>query len=64
MVGPPAKQSAPQRLNQPDFTRLSFLEQKTALSLVQFATQETSLDLSGDQVENLLGVLIVSELLP
>lgn len=55
----PETQSRPARLRQADFVRLSFLEQKTALSLVQMAT-DTGLDLRGDEVENLLGVLIVS----
>jgi len=43
-----------------NFTRRSFLEKKTALSLVQFAHQGSNGDLalSGDKVDDLVGTLI------
>lgn len=50
----------PSQLSQDNFARRSFLEQQTALSLIQFSNDQQDLNLSSDQVENLLGALIVS----
>lgn len=50
----------PSQLSQDNFARRSFLEQQTALSLIQFSNEQKDLNLSSDQVENLLGALIVS----
>lgn len=51
--------NAPSALSQANFTRRSIREQQTALSLAQFANANPDLDLGGDQVENLVGALIV-----
>ena len=51
---------APRLLEQANFARRSFAEQQMALNLAQFASANKDLDLGGDQVENLVGVLIVS----
>ena len=45
-------------LRRNDFTKRSFLEKKTALSLVQLADQNKDFALGGEAVENLLGTLI------
>ena len=47
-------------MHREDFTRRSFLEKKTALSLVQFAHQDKNGDLAlnGDKVDDLVGTLI------
>lgn len=42
----------------------SFLEQKTALNLAQFAQENLDLGLGVDEVENLVGILIVRHVLP
>ncbi|GAB7352618.1 hypothetical protein MBLNU459_g2994t2 [Dothideomycetes sp. NU459] len=48
----------PSQLSQDNFTSRSILEQQTALSLIQFSNEQKDLNLSSDQVENLLGALI------
>lgn len=47
-------------MHRDNFSRRSFLEKQTALSLVQFSTQQSDLELGSGRVENLLGTLIVS----
>lgn len=50
----------PSLLEQANFARRPFIEQQLALNLAQLASDNKELDLSEDQVENLIGVLIVS----
>ena len=52
--------SAPSALQQANFSRRSFVEKQLALNLAQFAGANKDLDLGEDQVENLVGTLIVS----
>lgn len=52
--------AAPRPLDQANFARRSIREQKTALNLAQFANTNQDLDLGSDQVQNLVGTLIVS----
>ena len=52
--------SAPSALQQANFARRSFVEKQLALHLAQFASANKDLDLGQDQVENLVGTLIVS----
>ena len=52
--------TAPSALQQANFARRSFVEKQLALNLAQFAAANTDLDLGKDQVENLVGTLIVS----
>lgn len=52
--------AAPRQLAQANFARRSFREQQMALNLAQFASTTQDLDLGSDQVENLVGTLIVS----
>nr|POF15631.1 hypothetical protein CFP56_48825 [Quercus suber] len=47
-------------LDRANFAKRSFSEQQVALNLTQFATANQDLDLGRDQVENLVGALIVS----
>ncbi len=42
------------------FEKRPFAERQAALNLAQFARQNNDLNLSTDQVENLVGTLIVS----
>ena len=51
---------APRQLEQANFARRSFIEKQMALNLAQFASANKDLDLGSDQVENLVGTLIVS----
>jgi hypothetical protein len=51
---------APRQLAQANFARRSFREKQMALNLAQFASANKDLDLGSDQVENLVGTLIVS----
>jgi len=51
---------APSALQQANFARRSFVEQQLALNLAQFASANKDLELGRDQVENLVGTLIVS----
>lgn len=51
-------------LKQANFAKRPFIEQQLALNLAQLATDNKELDLSEDQVENLIGVLIVSHGFP
>jgi hypothetical protein len=51
---------APRQLSQANFARRSFRDQQMALNLAQFAHTNQDLDLGSDQVENLVGTLIVS----
>lgn len=51
---------APKPMEQANFARRSFRERQTALQLAQFASAHDDLDLGSDQVENLVGTLIVS----
>jgi len=51
---------APRQLEQANFARRSFVEKQVALNLAQFAGTNGDLNLGGDQVENLVGALIVS----
>jgi hypothetical protein len=46
-------------MEQTDFFRRSFVEQRTALDLVGLANQQADLDFNGDQVSGLLTTLIV-----
>lgn len=46
--------------NRERFQRRSFVEQKVALNLAQLAQQTPDLNISSDQVENLVDTLIVS----
>ena len=46
--------------NKEAFDKRPFIEQRTAFNLAQFAQSNTDLNLSTDQVENLIGTLIVS----
>lgn len=46
-------------MEQTDFFRRSFVEQRTALDLVGLANQQADLDFNGDQVRGLLTTLIV-----
>ena len=55
-----AKMAAPRPLDEANFARRSFREKQTALNLAQFANTNNDLDLGSDQVENLVGTLIVS----
>ena len=52
--------TAPSALQQANFARRSFVEKQLALNLAQFAAANKDLDLGKDQVENLVGTLIVS----
>ena len=52
--------NAPRQLQQANFARRSFREKQMALNLAQFANANTDLDLGSDEVENLVGTLIVS----
>lgn len=52
--------SAPSALQQANFARRSFAEKQFALNLAQFAATNNDLDFGIDQVENLVGALIVS----
>lgn len=52
---------APRVLEQANFSRRSFVEQQTALNLAQFANANEDLNLSKDQVTNLVGTLIVRQ---
>ena len=52
--------AVPRQLDQANFARRSFREKKMALNLAQFANANKDLDLGSDQVENLVGTLIVS----
>ena len=51
---------APNQLQQANFARRSFREKQMALNLAQFASTNKDLTLGNDQVENLVGTLIVS----
>lgn len=51
---------APRQLQQANFARRSFRDKQLALNLAQFATSNKDLELGSDQVENLIGTLIVS----
>lgn len=51
---------APRQLAQANFARRSIRDQQMALNLAQFANANQDLDLGSDQVENLVGTLIVS----
>jgi len=55
---------APSALQQANFSRRSFVEKQLALNLAQFAGANNDLDFGRDQVENLVGTLIVSCTLP
>ncbi|KAI5364150.1 Putative peptidase M24, Zinc finger, PHD-type, Zinc finger, FYVE/PHD-type, creatinase/aminopeptidase [Septoria linicola] len=48
----------PSLLKQANFAKRPFIEQQLALNLAQLAADNKELDLSEDQVENLIGVLI------
>lgn len=50
----------PSALEQANFAKRSFNEQQIALNLTQFASENQDLNLGGDQVQNLVGTLIVS----
>lgn len=50
----------PSVLEQANFARRSIREQQTALNLAQFASAHQDLNLGHDQVQNLVGTLIVS----
>jgi len=50
----------PSALKQANFAKRSFAEKQLALNLAQFADANNDLDLGKDQVENLVGALIVS----
>lgn len=50
----------PSALEQANFAKRPFNEQQIALNLAQFASENKDLDLGNDQVENLVGALIVS----
>ena len=52
--------AAPRQLEQANFARRSFREKQMALNLAQFSNANKDLDLGTDQVENLVGTLIVS----
>lgn len=52
--------TAPSALEQANFSRRSFLEKQLALNLTQFGNVDKDLNLGRDQLENLLGMLIVS----
>ena len=52
--------SVPSALQQANFARRSFVEKQLALHLAQFASANTDLGLGQNQVENLVGTLIVS----
>ncbi len=47
-----------------DFRKRPFAERKAALNLAQFARQNQDLNISADQVENLVSTLIVSPMPP
>lgn len=47
-----------------NFQKRPFAERKAALNLAQFARQNQDLNISADQIENLLGTLIVSSCQP
>lgn len=47
-------------LEQANFAKRPFVEKSLALNLAQFASEQQQLDLGRDQVENLVGMLIVS----
>ena len=51
---------APRPLEQANFSRRSFQEKQLALNLAQFANANKDMGLGSDQVENLVGTLIVS----
>ena len=55
-----AAQQPPRQLDQANFARRSIQDQQAALNLAQFAHANKDLGLGRDQVENLVGVLIVS----
>lgn len=55
-----ASNVVPGALQQAKFTQRRFDEQQVALTLTQFAAENTDLDLGKNQVENLIGTLIVS----
>jgi hypothetical protein len=50
----------PSALDQANFARRSFRDKQMALNLAQFASENKDLDLGSDQVETLVGTLIVS----
>jgi len=50
----------PSVMQQANFARRSFAEKQLALNLTQFASANKDLELGSDQVDNLLGALIVS----
>lgn len=50
----------PSALEQANFAKRPFNEKQLALNLAQFASDHQDLDLGEDQVENLVGALIVS----
>ena len=55
-----ASQQAPRPLEQANFARRTFQEKQLALNLAQFANANKDMGLGIDQVENLVGTLIVS----
>ena len=55
--------NAPRQLSQANFARRSFREKQVALNLAQFANANKDLELGSDQVETLVGTLIVSRAL-
>lgn len=57
-----AETPIPTALEQANFAKRPFNEQQLALNLAQFANDNKDLDLGGDQVQNLVGTLIVSSL--
>jgi hypothetical protein len=57
---PRVGEAAPSALQQANFSRRSFVEKQLALNLAQFAGAHKDLSLGQDQVENLVGTLIVS----
>lgn len=56
--------TAPKALQQANFAKRSFSEKQVALQLAQFANENKDLNLGSDRVEDLVGTLIVSLLLP
>ncbi len=57
----PRTRTAPPRImQQANFARRSFAEKQLALNLAQFASANKDLELGSDQVDNLVGALIVS----
>jgi len=60
----PIETAKPSAMRQANFAKRSFAEKQLALNLAQFADANHDLDLGKDQVENLVGALIVSRISP